>query len=73
MEWAEILMAVMGMLVPVMGGIIGIYVKLNADVGKLHQRIKHLEADKDELRTMVKEVVDTVHEIRRLLAANKIT
>lgn len=73
MEWAEILMALMGMLVPVMGGIIGIYVKLNADVGKLHQRIKHLEADKDELRTMVKEVVDTVHEIRRLLAANKIT
>lgn len=73
MEWAEILMAVMGMLVPVMGGTIGIYVKLNSDVGKLHQRIKHLEADKDELRTMVKEVVDTVHEIRRLLAANKIT
>jgi len=73
MEWAEIMMALMGMLVPVMGGIIGIYVKLNADVGKLHQRIKHLEADKDELRTMVKEVVDTVHEIRRLLAANKIT
>ena len=66
-------MAVMGMLVPVMGGTIGIYVKLNSDVGKLHQRIKHLEADKDELRTMVKEVVDTVHEIRRLLAANKIT
>jgi hypothetical protein len=72
MEWAEIMVGVAGMLVPVLGGIIGIYVKLNADVGKLHQRIKHLEADKDELRTMVKEVVETVHEIRRLLAANRI-
>lgn len=63
----------MGILVPVLGSIIGIYVKLNADVGKLYQRIKHLEEDKNELRTMVKEVVDVVHEIRRLLAANKIT
>lgn len=72
MEWAEIMVGVAGMLVPVLGGIIGIYVKLNADVGKLHQRIKHLESDKDELRTMVKEVVETVHEIRRLLAANRI-
>jgi hypothetical protein len=72
MEWAEIMVGVAGMLVPVLGGIIGIYVKLNADVGKLHQRIKHLEQDRDELRTMVKEVVETVHEIRRLLAANRI-
>lgn len=67
------MMTLVGMLLPVVGSVIGIWVKLNADVGKLHQRIKHLEADKDELRTMVKEVVDTVHEIRRLLAANKIT
>lgn len=73
MELFEIVIAMMGMMLPVVGGIIGIYVKLNADVGKLHQRVKHLEADKDELRAMVKEVVDTVHEIRRLLAANKIT
>lgn len=73
MEWAELMMTLVGMLLPVVGSVIGIWVKLNADVGKLHQRIKHLEADKDELRTMVKEVVDTVHEIRRLLAANKIT
>lgn len=72
MEWAEILMALAGMLLPVVGSLIGIWVKLNADVGKLHQRIKHLESDKDELRTMVKEVVETVHEIRRLLAANRI-
>lgn len=72
MEWAEIMTAVAGMLIPVLGSIIGIYVKLNADVGKLHQRIKHLEQDRDELRTMVKEVVETVHEIRRLLAANRI-
>jgi hypothetical protein len=72
MEWAELMMTLVGMLLPVVGSLIGIYVKLNADVGKLHQRIKHLEADKDELRTMVKEVVETVHEIRRLLAANRI-
>lgn len=73
METAEIWITIIGILVPVLGSIIGIYVKLNADVGKLYQRIKHLEEDKNELRTMVKEVVDVVHEIRRLLAANKIT
>ena len=55
-----------------MVAVVGAYVTITNRLAAHHERIKRVEDSTDELKTMVREVVDTTHEIRRLLAANRI-
>lgn len=54
------------------GVIISIHVKNQTILARQHERIKRLESDNSDLKNMVREVVDGIHEIRNLLAANSI-
>ena len=48
--------------------IIAVWVSLNKEIEKLKGRIIRVESDKDELKQMMKEVIDAVHKIELLLA-----
>ena len=50
------------------GAIIGIYVKLSGDVGKLKSRIIMLEKREDEVKLMLTNLTEAVQEIKILLA-----
>ena len=55
-------------LVPSAIGLVGVYVKLVNEVTSLSSRVKSLELDRDELKQMVRECVDGIHELKVLLA-----
>ena len=48
--------------------IIAVWVSLNKEIEKLKGRVIRVESDKDELKQMMKEVIDAVHKIELLLA-----
>lgn len=50
------------------GGLIGVYVKLSSEVGKLKSRVIMLERRDDEVKQMLQGLVDSVNEIKLLLA-----
>jgi site-specific recombinase len=55
-------------LVPSMLAAIGVWVNLNSEVAKLKGRVYRLESDQGELKTMLKECVEGIHELKVLLA-----
>lgn len=49
-------------------GLIGIYVKIQNDLGKLKSRISFIEQERDEFRATLKELLTAVQEIKIMLA-----
>ena len=48
--------------------LVGVYVKLNADMQKVTSKIEQLESDTSEVRATLKELVTMMSEIKLLLA-----
>ena len=55
-------------LAPSVVAAIGVWVSLNSEVAKLKGRVYRLENDQSELKTMLKECVEGIHELKLLLA-----
>ncbi len=55
-------------LVPSILTAIGVWVSLNSEVAKLKGRVFRLESDHHELKSMLKECVEGIHELKLLLA-----
>ena len=55
-------------IVPSLGAIIGVYVGLTTTVEKLKGRVYSLESDRDEVKALVKECIEGIHELKILLA-----
>ena len=55
-------------ILPSLLAIIAVWVNLNREIEKLKGRIIRVESDKDELKQMMKEVIESVHKIELLLA-----
>lgn len=50
------------------GGLIGVYVKLSTEVGKLKSRVIMLERQESEVKKMLTDLVTAVNDIKLLLA-----
>jgi len=55
-------------LAPSVAAAIGVWVSLNSEVAKLKGRVYRLENDQSELKGMLKECVEGIHELKLLLA-----
>lgn len=55
-------------LVPSLLAAVGVWVSLNSEVAKLKGRVYRLENDQNELKTMLKECVEGINELKLLLA-----
>lgn len=55
-------------LAPSVAAAIGVWVSLNSEVAKLKGRVYRLENDQSELKAMLKECVEGIHELKLLLA-----
>ena len=55
-------------ILPSLLGILGVWVNMNREIEKLKGRIIRVESDKDELKQMMKEVIEAVHKIELMLA-----
>lgn len=55
-------------LVPSLLTAIGVWVNLNSEVAKMKGRLYRLESDQGELKAMLKECVEGIHELKILLA-----
>lgn len=55
-------------LAPSLIAVIGVWVSLNGEVAKLKGRVYRLESDAGELKTMLKECVEGIQELKILLA-----
>jgi hypothetical protein len=55
-------------ILPSLLGILGVWVNMNRELEKLKGRIIRVESDKDELKQMMKEVIEAVHKIELMLA-----
>lgn len=55
-------------LLPSLIAAIGVWVSLNQEVAKLKGRVYRLESDQSELKAMLKECVEGIHELKVLLA-----
>jgi len=55
-------------LLPSAVAIVMVWVNLNREIEKLKGRIIRVESDKDELKQMMKEVIEAVHKIELMLA-----
>ena len=55
-------------LIPSLGAVIGVYVNLTREVERLRGRVHNLESDRDEVKTLVKECIDGIHELKVLIA-----
>lgn len=47
---------------------LGVWVNLNSEVAKIKGRVYRLESDSGELKAMLKECVEGIHELKVLLA-----
>ena len=54
------------------GGLIGVYVKLNADVLKLKGRVESLEKSDGKVKEMLTTLLNAVNEVKILLATHGI-
>lgn len=66
------LISLIGIVTVNAGAVISIHTRNQTIMARQHERIKRLESDNSDLKKMVREVVDGIHEIRNLLAANSI-
>ena len=55
-------------LAPAVMALVGVWVSLNNEVAKLKSRVYRLETDQNELKTMLKECVEGIQELKILLA-----
>jgi hypothetical protein len=55
-------------LIPSLIAVIGVWVSLNNEVAKLKGRVYRLESDQGEMKAMLKECVEGIHELKLLLA-----
>lgn len=55
-------------LIPSVAAAIGVWVSLNSEVAKLKGRVYRLENDQSELKAMLKECVEGIHDLKLLLA-----
>lgn len=55
-------------LIPSVLAALGVWVNLNSDIAKLKGRVYRLESDHTELKQMLKECVEGIHELKILLA-----
>ena len=55
-------------LVPSLMAAVGVWVSLNSEVAKLKGRVYRLESDQSELKSMLKECVEGIQELKLLLA-----
>jgi len=55
-------------LIPSLMAAVGVWVSLNSEVAKLKGRVYRLESDQSELKSMLKECVEGIHELKILLA-----
>ena len=60
----EILIAV----VPVLAGLIGVWVNLNSTVARLKSRVIQLELSQDDFKRDIKELLVMVHDIQIMIA-----
>jgi predicted nucleic acid-binding Zn-ribbon protein len=56
-------------LLPSIGVAIGVWVQLNSEVAKLKGRTYHLEADRDDLKDLMRELRTAIEDLREKLAA----
>lgn len=54
--------------VTLVAGLVGLYVKMNQEVGKLKARLHQIESERDEFRSTLKELLNTTQEIKIMLA-----
>tara|TARA_R110000787_G_scaffold43672_3_gene106979 strand:- start:1205 stop:1411 length:207 start_codon:yes stop_codon:yes gene_type:complete len=59
---------ILASIVPSIGAIIGVWVKMNTEIEKLKGRIYSLESDRNELKILVKECIEGIQELKLLLA-----
>ncbi len=59
---------VIASVLPTLGAVVGVYVSVTRDVEKLKGRVYSLESDRDEIKLLVKECIDGIHELKVLLA-----
>lgn len=55
-------------LLPVIAGIVGVWVNLNSTVARLKSRVIQLELHQDEFKRDMKELLEAVHKIELMLA-----
>ena len=55
-------------MVPVIAGIVGVWVNLNSTVARLKSRVVQLELQQNELKHDIKELLKSVHNIELMLA-----
>jgi hypothetical protein len=60
----EILIA----MVPVLAGLIGVWVNLNSTVARLKSRVIQLELSQDDFKRDIKELLAMVHDIQIMIA-----
>ena len=59
---------ILASIVPSIGAIIGVWVKMNTEIEKLKGRIYSLEADRNDIKILVKECIEGIQELKLLLA-----
>lgn len=59
---------VLASIVPSILAVLGVWVSLNNEVAKLKGRVYRLENDQSDLKAMLKECVEGIHELKILLA-----
>lgn len=62
------LVIVIASVLPTLGAVVGVYVSVTRDVERLKGRVYSLESDRDEIKLLVKECIDGIHELKVLLA-----
>lgn len=55
-------------LLPIIAGIVGVWVNLNSTVARLKSRVIQLEMGQDELKRDIKELLKAVHNIELMIA-----
>ncbi len=55
-------------LIPSLLAVVGVYVNLTRDVERLRGRVYSLESDRDEIKQLVKECIEGIHDLKVLIA-----
>lgn len=55
-----------------LGGLVGVYVKLTNDISRIKSRVHVLEQSRDEVTDMLKKLAEDISEIKLLLARKQI-
>ena len=55
-------------LIPSIGAVIGVWVKMNTELAKLKSRVMVLERERTEIKEILRECVDGINDLKLLLA-----